>query len=412
MKSDRTRKIVGTLLLIGVLSLSFLKPVEDWLQLPDQITTMQGEATSAVDRLENELPSFFSIEDEKEDVVQVTAGSTPIKNISQDKVPRVEVTPGGQSVGVRLSSQGVMVVGFHTIHTAQGQQSPAEAAGIQKGDIIVKIDQQPVEDMTEVASILRSPEDSKAMQIELIRNGEKMEKTVQPSVTAAEDSKQQLGLYIRDSAAGVGTMTFFDPNTRKYGALGHVISDVDTKRPLSIHEGEIVRSSVNAIERGENGIPGEKQASIVEKQDVLGTITKNNTFGIYGQLNQDHKLHEDQEPMPIAYAEEVEEGPAKILTVVENEEVEAFDVEIVRSTPQKHAATKGMVIKVTDDRLVEKTGGIVQGMSGSPIIQNDKIIGAVTHVFVNDATAGYGSHIEWMLEEADIDQLREARKAS
>ncbi|WP_246476575.1 SpoIVB peptidase [Salicibibacter cibi] len=411
MKSDRKRKMLGAILLIAVMSLGFLQPVQSWIQLPDQLTMTPGEETSATENFENKVPSMFSVENQKEDAIQVTAGSTPIKNITKNKEPRIEVIPGGQSVGVRLSAQGVMVVGFHALHTEQGQQSPAEVAGIQKGDIIVTIDKQPVEDLTEVTSILNSPDDSKAIQIELIRNGERIVKDVEPSVTASEESKQ-LGMYIRDSSAGVGTMTFFDPDTGQYGALGHVISDVDTKRPVSIHEGEITRSSVKSIERGKNGIPGEKQASVANKQDVLGTITKNNTFGIYGQLNEGHDLeNEEQEPMPIAYAEEVEEGPAKILTVVENEEVEAFDVEVIRSSPQKHAATKGMVLKVTDDRLLEKTGGIVQGMSGSPIIQDDKIIGAVTHVFVNDATAGYGSHIEWMLDEAGID-MEEERKAS
>lgn len=412
MKSDKKRKILGAMLLVAVMSLGFLQPVQSWIELPDQLTMTAGEETSAIESFESKVPALFSVEDKTEDAIQVTAGSTPIKNITKNEEPRIEVTPGGQSVGVRLNAQGVMVVGFHALHTEQGQQSPAEAAGIQKGDIIVKIDQQPVEDLMEVTSILRSPDNSKAIQVELIRNGEKIEKTVQPSITASEDSKQ-LGMYIRDSSAGVGTMTFFDPGTGQYGALGHVIADIDTKRPVTIHEGEITRSSVNSIERGKSGLPGEKQASIVNQQDVLGTITKNNTFGIYGQLNEGHDLeNEGREPMPIGYAEEVEEGPAKILTVVENEEVEAFDIEIIRSSPQKHAATKGMVLKVTDDRLLEKTGGIVQGMSGSPIIQNDKIIGAVTHVFVNDATAGYGSHIEWMLDEAEIDTEDEERKAS
>ncbi|MBB6448938.1 stage IV sporulation protein B [Geomicrobium halophilum] len=413
MKSSKIRKTIGVILLIGLVSLCFFKPVQSWIQLPDQLTMMPGEATSALEDLEDQLPYFFSIEDEENsDVIQVTAGSKPIKHIEKEKVPKVEVIPGGQSVGVRLSSKGVMVVGFHLLNTEQGQKSPAEAAGIQKGDIIVKIDQQPVEDMTGVTSILKSPVQDKEMQIELIRNGEKIVKNVQPSVTASENSRQ-LGMYIRDSAAGVGTMTFFEPTSGSYGALGHAISDVDTKRPVTIHEGEILRSAVKSIERGGKGMPGEKQASLLNHQDVLGTITKNNTFGIYGKLNQGHDLmNEGQEPMPIAYAEEVEEGPAKILTVVENEEVEEFDVEVIRSSPQKHAATKGMVIKVTDERLLEKTGGIIQGMSGSPIIQDDKIIGAVTHVFVNDASAGYGSHIEWMLEEAGVDTMREERKAS
>src|SRR5690606_6202542 len=146
-----------------------------------------------------------------------------------------------------------------------------------------------------------------------------------------------------------------------------------------------------------------KQAKFSMKDKQLGTITKNSPFGIFGEL--DPKLIGDQaqEPIPIALSHEVKKGPAKILTVVEGEEVESFDIEIINTVPQKFPGTKGMVIKVTDEKLIEKTGGIVQGMSGSPIIQNGKLVGAVTHVFVNDPTSGYGVHIEWMLQEAGID---------
>jgi stage IV sporulation protein B len=198
-------------------------------------------------------------------------------------------------------------------------------------------------------------------------------------------------------------MTFYHPDSKKYGALGHVISDMDTKKPIIVDDGQIVKSTVTSIEKGSNGNPGEKLARFSSDKEVIGNIKRNSPYGIFGELNRDMKNGVVDEPMSIALSHQVKEGPAKILTVVEDDEVKLFDIEIVSTIPQKFPATKGMVIKITDQELLGKTGGIVQGMSGSPIIQDEKVIGAVTHVFVNDPTSGYGVHIEWMLNEAGID---------
>ena len=198
-------------------------------------------------------------------------------------------------------------------------------------------------------------------------------------------------------------MTFYDPNSKKYGALGHIISDIDTKKPIIVEDGKIVKSTVTSIEKGLNGNPGEKLARFSENRDIIGNITKNSPFGIFGILNKNIKNGVFDKPISIALSHEVKEGPAQIYTVIDEEKVQAYDIEIVSTIPQKFPATKGMVIKITDPKLLNKTGGIVQGMSGSPIIQDGKLVGAVTHVFVNDPTSGYGVHIEWMLSEAGID---------
>jgi stage IV sporulation protein B len=187
---------------------------------------------------------------------------------------------------------------------------------------------------------------------------------------------------------------------------------MDTKEPIEIHEGTIVRSSVTSIEKGNNGSPGEKQAKFSINENKIGSITKNNSFGIFGKLDQPIINNKYDQPMSIALSHEIKEGPAKILTVIDGEKVEEFDVNITSNIPQKHPATKGMVIQITDPKLLERTGGIVQGMSGSPIIQDNKIIGAVTHVFVNDPTSGYGVHIEWMLQEIGINIKHQQKKAS
>lgn len=185
---------------------------------------------------------------------------------------------------------------------------------------------------------------------------------------------------------------------------------MDTKKPIVVEDGQIVRSTVTSIEKGSNGNPGEKLARFSSDKEIIGNIVRNSPFGIFGELNRDMKNGIFDKPMPIALSHQVKEGAAQILTVVDNDEVQLFDIEIVSTIPQKFPATKGMVIKVTDQKLLNKTGGIVQGMSGSPIIQDGKIIGAVTHVFVNDPTSGYGVHIEWMLNEAGIDIYEKAEE--
>lgn len=295
------------------------------------------------------------------------------------------------------------MVGHHQVQADEGRVSPGEKAGIKKGDIITEINGQQIEKMADISPFVKQAgEDGKPLNVVIKRENEKIKTQLQPKRDVNENN-YKLGLYIRDSAAGIGTMTFYHPQSKKYGALGHVISDMDTKKPIVVGDGQIVRSTVTSIEKGGKGNPGEKLARFSSDQEVIGNIKRNSPFGIFGELNKDISNGVFDKPLPIALSHEVKEGPAKILTVVNNDEVNLFDIEIVSTIPQKFPATKGMVIKVTDPELLEKTGGIVQGMSGSPIIQGDKLVGAVTHVFVNDPTSGYGVHIEWMLNEAGID---------
>lgn len=317
----------------------------------------------------------------------------------KDSISTKKLIPGGQSIGVQLHTLGVVVVGHHLVEST----SPGENADIQVGDIILEIDGTKIKKLNDVKPIVNAAgkDDGKVMM--KIKRGKKTIKTSLRPTLNEKDSNYQLGLYIRDATSGIGTVSFIDSETGKYGALGHVISDSDTKKPIEIHKGKLVRSKITSIEKGSEGIPGEKQADFSMDDKKLGTVTKNSPFGIYGELKKDKLVNSNVTPLPISLPHEVKKGPAKILTVVEDEKIEEFDIEIINSTPQKSAATKGMVIKITDERLLKQTGGIVQGMSGSPIIQDNKIVGAVTHVFVNDPTSGYGVHIEWMLQEAGID---------
>ncbi|MDQ0224964.1 SpoIVB peptidase [Bacillus sp. 7586-K] len=420
MQTDKMRKIIGVILLVSLMGLGFVKEVKEYVKLPNQIFVFESQVASVQSSIpantSEEVKEAFTVQKNSDgktiDVHGKKAGEGevvfdlagfPVKKIGVNVLPDFKVIPGGQSIGVKLNTLGVLVVGHHQVNTSEGKKSPGELAGVQVGDIITNINGQKIEQMSDVTPFIQDAgKTGKPLELVLKRENSEVKTKLYP-LKDENDSSYRIGLYIRDSAAGIGTMTFYDPKSKKYGALGHVISDMDTKKPIVVDDGQIVRSTVTSIEKGSNGNPGEKLARFSGDRQVIGNITRNSPFGIFGELHQEIKNGLIDKALPIALSNEVKEGPAKILTVVENDKVEEFDVEVVSSVPQKFPATKGMVIKITDKRLLEKTGGIVQGMSGSPIIQNGKVIGAVTHVFVNDPTSGYGVHIEWMLNEAGID---------
>ncbi|MEF3301918.1 SpoIVB peptidase [Paenibacillus sp. GYB003] len=330
-------------------------------------------------------------------------GKIPLKTVKVSVMPDLKVIPGGQTIGVKIKSDGIMVVGHHLVPVADNKKtSPGEEAKIQVGDLIQEFDGTYVNDVTKVADLVKKAgEQKRAIKLKIRRGDQHIQADIVPAFDTV-DKTYRLGLYIRDSAAGVGTLTFYAPDQGVYGALGHVITDMDTQTPISVGEGHIVHSTVTSIAKSQNGEPGEKRANFFNESKVLGNILKNTSFGIFGKMYgaPEHSL--EKEAIPVAFAEEVKEGPAHIYTVVSGQKVEKFDIEVVHVSRQDFPATKGMVIKITDPRLLDKTGGIVQGMSGSPIIQNGKMIGAVTHVFVNDPTSGYGCFIEWMLQDAGV----------
>ncbi|MBZ5750755.1 SpoIVB peptidase [Metabacillus sp. DBTR6] len=420
MQTDKIRKIIGVILLVSLMSLGFVKEVKEYVKIPNNLTVFESQTVS----VQSSIPVNASRDTEEAFTVQKNSdGKTldvhgkkagegavvfdlagfPVKKIGINVLPDFKVVPGGQSIGVKLNTLGVLVVGHHQINTSEGKKSPGELAGVQIGDIITKINGTKIEQMSDVTPFIQDAgKTGEPLNLVLTREDKEMKAKLVP-LKDENDHSYRIGLYIRDSAAGIGTMTFYDPKSKKYGALGHVISDMDTKKPIVVEDGQIVRSTVTSIERGSNGNPGEKLARFSADSEIIGNITRNSPFGIFGQLKENISNGILDKAMPIALSNEVKKGPAKILTVVDNDKVEEFDVEVVSTVPQKFPATKGMVIKITDEQLLEKTGGIVQGMSGSPIIQNGKVIGAVTHVFVNDPTSGYGVHIEWMLNEAGID---------
>ncbi|MTI65447.1 MAG: SpoIVB peptidase [Firmicutes bacterium] len=327
-------------------------------------------------------------------------GLIPVKDIKVNIIDRLYLVPGGHSIGVKLNTKGVLVVALSQITGADGKiYNPAKSAGIKIGDAILEINDIKVKDSNHVIKLLNDLKNKK-IKIKVQRNKKNFTTFITP-IKSKQDNCYRLGLWVRDKTAGIGTLTFYDKNSNYFGALGHGITDIDTAQLMTVEHGEIMEAKVSSIEQGKKGLPGEIRGIFFDTDDILGNIERNTLFGIYGKIKKDvnNNLYKE---VPIALQNEVKEGKAYILTTVEDNKIEKYDIEVIKKELQKTPDQKSMVIKVTDKELLKKTGGIVQGMSGSPIIQDGKLIGAVTHVFVSDPTKGYGLYIEWMLREAGI----------
>lgn len=336
------------------------------------------------------------------DLTLNAAGLLPLKTVQVSVKENRYMMVGGQSIGILLQTDGVSVVGHSPVILANGESAyPAREVGIESGDFIVRMNGEEVKTNKQVETIVNSAGEANAMlQIDFQRNGETHQVEVQP-LYCYDSKSYRIGVYVRDNTAGVGTLTFYDPETLAYGALGHKIADLEDRiRHTEGDIGSILRADIQGIKIGRRGIPGEKLGVFISNS-YQGSIAANTDLGIFGVLNGDLTNRFFPDPLPVALPSEVEKGPAQICTVVEGEEIELFDVEIVKVLPNYRSNGKGMVVEITDPDLLEKTGGIVQGMSGSPIIQNGKLVGAISHVFVNEPTKGYACFIEWMLEEEE-----------
>lgn len=349
----------------------------------------------------NDQLKLKTIEKGSVDLKYNILGFIPYKTLRVNVVPKIYLHPGGHSIGVRLNTEGVLIVGIAEIVDEAGvKHNLAEGGGIRIGDSLLEIDGKAIKSKYHIIEVLQASE-GEAVKLTLQRNDKLFETEVAP-IKSAEDNTYKLGLWVRDKTAGVGTLTFFHEETKKFGALGHAITDVETGSILSVKNGDIIKSKVVSIQQGKKGSPGEIRGLFYDVDSPIGKLEKNTAHGIYGEIEKHFLQNESITPLEIAYQHEIKEGPATILTTLDNNEIEEYSIEIIKVNSQPKANIKSMVIKVTDERLLKTTGGIVQGMSGSPIIQNNKIVGAVTHVLVNDPTRGYGIYIQWMVEESGI----------
>lgn len=304
------------------------------------------------------------------------------------------LVPIGQTVGIKLFSHGVLVVGFSEVASEGGAISPAQECGLKVGDIITEIGDEYVNSIEEVTSALQTIGDE-TVTISALRDGKRLSLEAD-SVPCLADGSYQLGVWVRDSMAGIGTVTFYEPETGTFAALGHGIADVDTDILLPLRSGAIMSSRVTGIVKGMRGTPGQLHGSFDLENDS-GQLYANTECGVFGKT--DCGVFSGA-ALPVAHRSEVTTGRATILSNISGEEVREYDVEILRVYPESLSDTRNLMVRVTDPALLEATGGIVQGMSGSPILQNGQLVGAVTHVLVNDPTCGYGILAENMLEAA------------
>lgn len=311
-------------------------------------------------------------------------------------IDQIYLTPGGETIGIEVQTK-VIVVDSYAVKSGTKLVNPAAESGIRKGDIILNLDGRQIDSIEDVKAVLRTYKNSHKKELTAIirRDGQNLKTKITPVVT--NDGTISLGLYLKDHILGIGTLTFTYKD--RFGALGHQIKDNSGLVDERLNdEGVIKRAIVTNIVKGKKGSPGEKKATMFPKE--IGIIQENTMTGIFGILKEDIS---HRHAMPIKAREEVRTGAAQILTVIKGDKVEAFDIEIIEVKNQPTKDIKGLKIRVVDDRLLSETGGIIQGMSGSPIIQDGRIIGAVTHVLLNDQTTGYGVFIEFMLEDLGIE---------
>ncbi len=307
--------------------------------------------------------------------------------------------PVGQTVGVTMNMKGVTVVDIADVKGSDGNcVQPGKDAGIRAGDVIESIDGKQVDSAKRFEEIVAEGK-GKELKIIARRGHERKSFLVKPALSST-DGKYRLGVWVKDAASGIGTVTYYNPETDEFGALGHGISDHQTGTAIGISGGEILDARIVSIQKGCKGQPGELVGVFGENDRKLGIVEENTEVGLKGRMISGVKFSSLMNAIPIARRKDVQIGKAQILSNIEEGKIEAFEIEIQKINCDTQNS-KGMVIKVTDQKLLEKTGGIVQGMSGSPIIQEGKLVGAVTHVFVNDPTRGYGIFIENMLAEEE-----------
>ncbi len=317
--------------------------------------------------------------------------------VKTEKISK-EVYVSGESIGIAMITDGLVVTKVTEVkELSKRRVYPAADAGIRPGDIIIEFNNVKIKDSEQISKLVAKNGGNTAS-IKVLRNGDPLELKITPSLDA-QSSEYKLGVLVRDSTSGIGTLTYIDPDTMSYGALGHAITDVSTGVILSAADGSISNALINNVVKGKAGKPGELQGTF-SLRNPIGNIKINNELGMFGKIN-DSSFLQGKKLIRVAEQSEIKIGEAEILCSIDETGINSYKINIIKLTSQNSPDIKGMVIEVTDERLISKTGGIVQGMSGSPIIQNGCLVGAVTHVMVNNPKKGYGIFAEWMISESD-----------
>lgn len=409
-------KTIGLVLATFLIFFNYCPQMLAIRKLPDYISLEESDDMAFLDNISN--PFTFEKEESeyagtilgerlgdakhsnRPDSIKIKLfGIITLKEINIFLLKSSNVIPGGHSIGVTLYTKGVLVVGTSEVFTPNGMvQSPAASAGIQPSDVILKANGVYVEDAEHLSEICA--ESSGVVELLVDRHGSEITVTVFPEKDY-QNGEYRMGMWVRDSTAGIGTLSVYDPSTGSFGALGHPITDLDTGTMLAVGEGKVYPSKITEILPSTEGVPGELRGVFGSADSSIGNLLKNTQFGIYGKLESFLSNPLYPEGVQIATPDEARTGTAYLLTTIDPTGIQAFECEIIKVTPQSQPAPKGMVLQITDKDLITRTGGIVQGMSGSPVIQNGKLIGVITHVFVNDPLKGYCIHAVWMQHQMD-----------
>ena len=393
---------------IALSAMAFLCNYSPWVReaasLPDALTLTSGQKFVVQTGLpmlaasDGGAVSVLASQDERVTISAEAGGQTsvtfsllgliPVHETRVNVVEERTLIPGGQAVGVALKTRGVLVV-----------SDAAKGRALRAGDVILSADGKNVES-TKALSEQVGTAQTDTVRLEVLRGGQTITVDAQAEPDPS-DGRRKLGVWVRDSTAGVGTLTYIDPANQAYGALGHAIVDADTGRLLAAREGAILHASIVGVTKGQSGKAGELKGNFLKAGEQIGSLMENCEYGIYGVLDDMPENLLYPQGLRAGARSAVHTGTASISATVDADGPQEYGVEIVRCFAQSEPSQKGMILRVTDERLLEKTGGIVQGMSGSPILQDGRIIGAVTHVYLSDATQGYGMYIEWMLEKSD-----------
>ena len=388
MKNKKNKKILFFLAPILLISLFIFYQIKS---IPATIYIKEGDKVQS-----KGLYCFSDLSKASQQRAEVKIlGLLNVKSVNIKKVPEIYIIPGGQPIGVKIDTKGLMVIAISEFKTSGNITiSPSAMAGIETGDYIIEINGNKLKTAED---LMREVDNSEGKEISILikRGSETKLKKVKPE-KSEKDGKYKIGLWVRDSISGIGTITYYDSKTNKFAALGHPITDIDTHDIIIVGNGEINKASIISIRKGSKGSPGELKGIFLNEDKPLGSIESNNNCGIFGKISSNSEL--SSKKMKIGLRNEIKLGDAKILTTIEGDTPKLYDIKIEKLFSQNEPGPKSMVIRITDEELLNRTGGILQGMSGSPIIQDNKIIGAVTHVLVNRPDTGYGVYIEWMLQ--------------
>ena len=345
-----------------------------------------------VTKSESTIPVFKGRTDGETSADISLFGIIPVTQVEAIETDRKYVNIGGNLVGIKIYTDGLLVVDVQDVDTINGLISPGQECGIRKGDIITHINDEIVKSVSDFSQKV-SLSEGENVSITVKRENNTFYFSLKPCYSESE-GKYRCGLWLKDSTAGIGTLTFTDPVSGKFASLGHAIYDSDTKTVLTVSEGDIMKASLNGCQKGDKGQTG--QIKGVFSSVDFGDILENNEFGVYGIYDESET--DNNSMFPVASQSEIKTGEAQIISTVSEEGPEVYDIEIEKINYSSEKQSRSMVIKVTDEDLIEQTGGIIQGMSGSPIIQNGMFVGAVTHVFLNDPERGYGIFAETMID--------------